>query len=124
MKRLASIVGAVGLICALASASAQAASATGARQGRIHGIVFAHSQASRFRPRVNNLSYHGGPVMQAGNTVHAIYWVPGGYSVSTSYESLINRFFTDVAADTGKTTNVYFSDTQYSSIAYNSSFAG
>ena len=39
---------------------------------------------------------------------------PAGYTVDSGYETLINRFFGDVAADSGKTTNVYYSDTQYS----------
>ena len=74
-----------------------------------------------------NLTYHKGPVEHT-NTTYAIYWVPSGYSVSSDYESLINRFFTDVAAASGKTSNVYYSDTQYydgsGHIAYSSSFAG
>jgi hypothetical protein len=83
----------------------------------------------------NNLSYHGGPALTAGNTVYAIYWVPPGYTVDANYEALIKRFFTDVAADsasggTAKTTNVYDSDTQYyqgssaNHIQYNSTFGG
>jgi len=74
-----------------------------------------------------NLVYHGGPVEHT-NKVYAIYWVPSGYGVSSSYESLIDRFFGDVAADSGKTSNVYYSDTQYydgsGNIAYSSSFGG
>ncbi|HUZ82803.1 MAG TPA: hypothetical protein VMU73_11225 [Gaiellaceae bacterium] len=73
------------------------------------------------------LKYHNGPVMHV-NTSYAIYWVPSGYSVSSDYQSLINRFFTDVAADSGKTSNVYYSDTQYydgsGHIAYSSTFGG
>jgi hypothetical protein len=37
----------------------------------------------------------------------------------SAYESTINRFFTDVAADNGLTTNVYSVATQYSAIQYN-----
>lgn len=74
-----------------------------------------------------NLAYHNGPVMHA-NRVYAIYWVPAGYTVDSGYESLINRYFGDVSADNGKTSNVYYSDTQYydttGSIAYSSGFAG
>lgn len=73
------------------------------------------------------LQYHGGPVMHT-NKVYAIYWVPPGYSVSTNYESLIDRFFTDVAADSGKSSNVYYTGTQYydgtGGVAYSSSFGG
>jgi hypothetical protein len=74
-----------------------------------------------------NLLYHNGPV-QHGSASYAIYWVPSGWSVSSDYESLINRFFTDVAADSGKTSNVYYSDTQYydgsGHIPYSLSFGG
>ncbi len=74
------------------------------------------------------LTYHGGPVEHT-NKVYAIYWVPAGYTVSAKYESLINQFFGDVAADNGKTTNVYDSDTQYydnvnGKILYSSAFGG
>ena len=36
----------------------------------------------------------------------------------------MNRYFADVAADSGKTTNVYYTATQYSGIRYQSTFAG
>jgi hypothetical protein len=81
---------------------------------------------------VDNLTYAGhdqpgnGPVMRT-NTVFAIYWVPGGYSLPTGYQSTIDRFFTDVAAASGSTSSVYSSDTQYTDttgqIAYRSTFA-
>jgi hypothetical protein len=62
------------------------------------------------------------------NTVYAIYWVPSGYSVSSGYESLINRFFSDVAADSGHRTNVYYAGTQYydgtGNVTYSSTFGG
>jgi hypothetical protein len=75
----------------------------------------------------SNLAYHGGTVLHT-NTAYAIYWIPGGYSVSSGYQTVVNRFFGDVAADSGKTSNVYYSDTQYSDgggkIAYSSTFGG
>src|SRR5207244_3406904 len=39
-------------------------------------------------------------------------------------DTTINQFFGDVAHDSNMSTNVYASDTQYSSIQYNSTFAG
>jgi hypothetical protein len=93
--------------------------------GRILGVV--HARAAGRLQSSGNLTYHNGPVMHA-NTVHAIYWVPSGYSVSANYRSLIDGFFGKVAGDSGKSSNVYFSDTQYydltAPIAYSSSFAG
>jgi hypothetical protein len=54
------------------------------------------------------VTYHGGPVMSAGVTVHTIFWAPSGYAFQGSpgagiptYTALIQQFFTDVAADTG-----------------------
>jgi hypothetical protein len=64
---------------------------------------------------------------------YAIYWNPGGAGTySSGYQSTINGYFTDVAADSGKSTNVYDSDTQYyhniggttTNISYSESFAG
>jgi len=72
-----------------------------------------------------NLSYHNGPVMQT-NHVYTIYWVPSGYSVSSAYKTTVDKFFTDVAAASGATSNVYGIDAQYydtvGRIAYSSAF--
>jgi hypothetical protein len=50
------------------------------------------------------------------------------YSVSPNYKTLIDRYFADVAAASGQTTNVYSVETQYydgtGPIAYNSTFGG
>jgi hypothetical protein len=96
------------------------------RLGQILGIVPATQYAST-ASGLGNLRYHNGPVMHS-NTAYAIYWVPAGYSVASDYRSLIDRYFADVATDSGKTTNVYYSDTQYSDrggkLAYASTFGG
>src|SRR5690348_10866610 len=68
-----------------------------------------------------DLIYHGGPTMTTNKT-YTIFWIPTGQSVSANYVSTINRFFQDVAHDSGLSTNVYASDTQYSSIQYSSAF--
>jgi hypothetical protein len=97
-----------------------------AREGHMFGIVPSLHSASRTSGS-GNLSYHGGPVEHT-NTVYAIYWVPSGYTVSSDYTTVINRFFGDVAADNGKTTNVYYAGTQYydgsGNVTYASTFAG
>jgi hypothetical protein len=99
-----------------------------ARIGKILGMVPTLNRIGAIGiGSAGNLVNHGGPVMHT-NTVYAIYWVPSGYTVSANYESLINRYFGDVAADNGKTTNVYYSDTQYSdhsgNVTYSSTFGG
>ena len=71
--------------------------------------------------------YHGGEVMPT-NTTYAIYWVPTGFSVSADYESLINRYFSDVAAASGTQSNVYSVAAQYygssTTVQYQSTFGG
>jgi hypothetical protein len=102
--------------------------------GQILGVVPIRGQVNpllaieaQLHARTNNLTYHGGPVIHANKT-YAIYWVPAGYTVSARYESLINGFLQNVAAASGRTSNVYYSDTQYydtaGSIAYSSTFGG
>jgi hypothetical protein len=72
------------------------------------------------------VDYHDGQVMQT-NTTYAIYWAPSGFS-DASYESLINRYFGDVAAASGSASNVYAVATQYydntGAIRYKSTFGG
>ena len=120
-KRILVALGAVVLLLALAS-SAVFAEGPGDRpapkvsHNPLLGIVPTHGEAaSRLRTNGGNLTYHNGPVMHT-NTTYAIYWILAGFSVSTNYESLINGFFQNVSADNGKTSNVYYSDTQYYSI--------
>ncbi|HWE10618.1 MAG TPA: hypothetical protein VG325_14795 [Solirubrobacteraceae bacterium] len=128
MLRRAVILGAVGAAFAVSVPSALATPPSPSNPaGKQLGVVPVHGKAGRPGSSNGNLTYHNGPVMHT-NKVYAIYWVPPGYSVDSGYESLINRFFGDVSADSGKTSNVYFSDTQYydtaGNVAYTSSFAG
>lgn len=128
MLRRAVILGAVGAACAVSVPSAMAAPPSPSNPaGKQLGVVPVHAKASRTGSSGANLAYHNGPVMHT-NRVYAIYWVPPGHTVDSGYESLINRYFGDVSTDSGKTSNVYFSDTQYydttGNIAYASSFAG
>jgi len=120
-----------GLVPAYAN-EARAPLAAGSAAGKVLGVVRARGQAAPPADigiaAVNNLVYHGGPVMHTNKTF-TIYWVPSGFSVSSCYQSIINGFFQNVAADSGKTSNVYFSTTQYSdnqngNILYSSQFGG
>jgi hypothetical protein len=74
-----------------------------------------------------NLSYHSGPVMHTNKT-YAIYWLPPGYSISASYQTLLNGFFQNVASASGASSNVYATDIQYydttGAVSYSSSFGG
>src|SRR5213082_1054914 len=110
MKRtfaFATLLGALVLVAALVSSSASAVTSSAPKiSSLIAGVVpvIGGPQSGS-----GNLSYHGGPVM-ATNKTYAIYWIPSGYSVSSLYISLINQFLTDVAAASGHTSNVYWSD--------------
>jgi hypothetical protein len=78
-------------------------------------------------PSTAPLTYHGGSVMHA-NKVYAIYWVPPGQSVSANYKSIIDGYFTNVAADSGRTSNLYATSAQYTdgggAAAYSTTFDG
>src|SRR5579859_3626005 len=118
------------MACAVGSAGASAPTAgtLASGNGRALGIVKAHGAHTAGTSRgAGNLKYHGGPVEHTNKT-YAIYWVPSGYTIQTGYDSLINQYFTGVAADSGKTSNVYYTGTQYSdgsgSVKYSSSFGG
>jgi hypothetical protein len=92
------------------------------------GIARSWSGNPRFWGASNALlTYHGGPVMRS-NTTFAIYWSPTGSTWQRGYRRSINRYFGDVAADSGGTQNVYSTETQYydsnGSIKYRSTFAG
>jgi hypothetical protein len=99
-----------------------------------HGAVMASpfdSMASPgfdLPPTPGAMSLHGGRVIHAATT-HTIYWVPSGYGVSSDYQGLVDGFLANVAADSGTSSNVYGSDTEYSDgptghILYSQTFAG
>jgi hypothetical protein len=125
-KAILALLVAVSLVSVTSVASA-AGGVSPPRLGKVLGLV--HSQASLvpLPSGLGNLVYHNGPVMHT-NTSYAIYWLPSGYSVASDYRSLLDRFLGDVGADSGKTSNVYYADTQYSdgagNISYNSSLGG
>jgi IPT/TIG domain len=74
-----------------------------------------------------NLTWHGGPVMHS-TSVYPIYWAPTGYGYQAGYGTTIDRYFQNVAADSGKSTNVYAVNTQYQDgsgpALYSSTFTG
>src|SRR5689334_4866222 len=90
------------------------------RVGNFGGVVppapLANAPRQTDTPQgTGDLIYHNGAVMRT-NTTYAIYWLPSGYSFNgnnSGYESTINQYFQDVAADSGKSSNVYATDPQY-----------
>jgi hypothetical protein len=76
-----------------------------------------------------DLPYGGGPVLHSNHT-HPIFWAPAGSGLAfdPGYESLVDTFLADVAADSHKTTNTFSLTGQYrdskGAAAYDSTFAG
>jgi PKD domain-containing protein len=76
--------------------------------GGTHAPLHARKAASTTSP----LTYHGGPVVHDGH-VYAIFWEPPGYSFPLDFKAAVADYFTHVAADSGKRTNVYSVNRQY-----------
>ena len=138
------LIGGTGLAATAPAAGAasapQQARACGAsaRDGHIAGIVHAVSktkcpagstgQASGAAGKTHIASdpakgtppllYHGGPVMMTASTgplvITPIYWSPSGHTMGSSYISPITQYFSDVAAASGQTSNVYSVLNEYS----------
>jgi hypothetical protein len=125
MRRLLVFLPLLAVISAAAATALAEAPASPVRSDAVLGLVPSRQAAQA--GGMGDLAYHLGRVMRT-NKVYAIYWVPAGFSTSAGYQSLINGFFTNVAQASGKTTNVYYGDTQYSDgtgkIAYKSSYGG
>jgi hypothetical protein len=116
-----------GPVGAIAAAPPSPADPVG-REQDIRGVVHPRNEARR-PSGGSNLAYHAGGSVQTGtHHTYAIYW---GTAFSATYQGAINGFFRDVAADSGKSTNVYYSDTQYyqaagttTYVAYSEAFGG
>jgi len=102
--------------------------------GRILGIQPVHNNSRPSGGGTGNLLYHAGGQVQTGtHHTYSIYWGTNfTYANTTTYQSLIDGYFQNVAADSGKSSNVYYSDTQYyqtinsitTPITYSEAFGG
>ncbi len=90
--------------------SASAATVQGTTSRHIaHFLPHPGKSAGAVKPYdSSNLSYHGGFVQGGTTYVYAIFWEPTG-NVSSSYHSLIERYFNDVGSS-----GLYNNNTQYS----------
>jgi hypothetical protein len=52
------------------------------------------------------VSYHGGPVLHS-SSAYVVFWTPAGESIPAGSQSLIERFLSDSAVDSGKSSNVF-----------------
>jgi hypothetical protein len=118
---------------AVAAVAALIAVAPAAAQARFIDLTpdvpsGAHSHIA-MNQKAPTLLYNGGPVINSNRT-HPIFWEPAGSGLTfdPGYESLIETFLIDVAADSHKTTNVYSLSGQYTDsngpAAYDSTYGG
>ncbi|HEY7891734.1 MAG TPA: PKD domain-containing protein, partial [Solirubrobacteraceae bacterium] len=73
------------------------------------------------------LAYEGGPIMSSARWIEVV-WGSGFTTENAGLPEYVASYLADDAADSGKTTNVFAIDAQYSTssqvLAYNQSFAG
>ena len=125
-RLIAAAVAAAGLALAIAPSGGQAHALAGIVRDVPTGT---HIVRARIASKQENLPYGGGPVLHSNRT-HAVFWAPvgSGLTFEPGYESLIETFLTDVAADSHRTTNVYGLSGQYSDAggpaAYDSTYGG
>ncbi|HEY2355568.1 MAG TPA: hypothetical protein VGH79_11790 [Gaiellaceae bacterium] len=116
IKRVAFVVcvAAAAVVVATTGAAASSKQSFRPRVANALGLVrpvhstLAPSRRALASSAPDRVAYHGGSVMSSGVTVHLIFWAPSGYAFSGSpgggaptYEETIEKYFTDVAADSG-----------------------
>jgi hypothetical protein len=116
--RLITILSLATLALAVTASSGTAASPV---SGRIQGVVPHAAQPALQAPRLAKATGSAGSVGRAGSAV---------LTFDAAYQTVINRYLTDVAADSTGVDNVYAVDTQYYDdpghvlIQYQSTFGG
>jgi PKD domain-containing protein len=127
------LAAAVGVLALIVAAPARA------EAGRVAGIVrdvptgTQVAAGAGFDPQIASkhprMPYGGGRVLHS-NRSHVVFWEPAGSGLAfePGYESLVESFLMDVAADSRKTTNVYALSGQYADAsglaAYDSTYGG
>jgi PKD repeat protein len=75
----------------------------------VAAVSIAGSIAAQHKANLSSngsLSYHNGPVVHSSEA-NLVFWAPNGFSIQASSQALLERYFTDAAADSGKPNNVY-----------------
>jgi hypothetical protein len=124
------LLGRMAVVLAIAVAVSAAGAVADAHAGRHGKLEFATTKAALRLAGTGlhgKLTWHGGPVMHS-STTYTIFWSPPSHTLLPDYESTVNQFLTDVAADSGGDGNVYSAAPQYSDDAsravYASTFGG
>jgi hypothetical protein len=116
MRRAIGLGAAAVAALALWSGSAAASTTFHPRVGGALGIFPAYGSSAGTDIATGaqtDVDYHGGTVMDAGVTVHTIFWAPAGYSFTPGYEALVKQFLTDSAGASGAASNVFSVLRQY-----------
>jgi hypothetical protein len=129
--RRAALAGLLSALLLAVGASGAAAVIVHLPEGKVLSYQPLRSSAGAhaFDETFSNLDYNGGPVM-ASNTNYAFYWDPSGAPAYPSdYQPGLNRYFEDLAHDSGAPTNSDSVAAQYNDGAgefagYSSFFAG
>ncbi len=97
-----------------ASGASEATARFRPRIGRAMGLIAPYGHRDLASAPPVPVVYHGGAVMTPPVTVHTVFWAPPGHPFSGSpgllvpgYEALAQRFFRDVAHDSGTVANVF-----------------
>src|SRR5690348_7593131 len=107
-RALVAALAAAAVLVVAPSASAKV-STLKAREGNALGIIPTYGTQDPAAGTQTPVVYHGGPVMKGGPgvTIHTIFWAPSGFQFHAGYKALVQQFFSDAAADSGDTTNVF-----------------
>jgi hypothetical protein len=129
---VASLAGTVASAAPPATSGCSSPTVSGpSRVGRIGGIVHPQRTSSGCALPASGLEapyyaganpplvWHGGPVMSTQATgdrvvVTPIFWEPSGFAFTAGYKSLVTAYLDDLAADSGKLTNVFATMFEYS----------
>jgi len=73
-------------------------------------------------PSVGDVRWRGGPVLHSADP-YLVYWAPAGHTIPSSSRTVLTRYMSDVAADSGGVDNVYGVLTQYTDSAGPAAYA-
>src|SRR5260221_9672211 len=102
--KLAALCATAGMFICAAKAQEASPLTVQSNDGHAIHILPTIRMAPALPPDVGPLVYHGGPVMQTGNTLYAIFWVPaklqngGATSITAHYQTVETNLIPDYPA--------------------------
>ncbi len=83
----------------------------GINPASIPGSIATARRGAAMSPQTAVAAYHGGPVLH-GSMPFLIFWDPDD-QIPAATKALLERYFADVAADSGRSSNIFGVDRQY-----------